>query len=159
MTDHIQLRAVLQDDLPLFFGHQLDAEANHMAAFTAPDPHDRAAFTARWANILAQDAIIKQTILYQAQVVGHVLQFVQYGQPEISYWIGKAFWGRGIATQALHLFLQHIPTRPLYARAAQDNRASLRVLSKCGFVIVGEDTGFAHARNTIVAEYILIQHQ
>jgi len=53
------------------------------------------------------------------------------------------------------LFLKEIPLRPLYARAAHDNRASIRVLEKCGFVIVGQDRGFSNARGREVEEVIL----
>ena len=60
------------------------------------------------------------------------------GHREVTWWIGREDWGRGIATRALQEFLQLEATRPLYARAASDNAASIRVLTKCGFLIVGE---------------------
>ena len=41
------------------------------------------------------------------------------------------------------------------ARAAADNAASLRVLAKCGFEVVGEDRGFANARGEEIDEYVL----
>ena len=56
-------------------------------------------------------------------------------------------WGRGIATRALQEFLELEATRPLYAHAASDNAASIRVLTKCGFLIVGEGREFAHGGN------------
>ena len=152
--ESIKLRNVSEDDLPIFFTHQLDADANHMAAFTAKNPSDRDAFDAHWAKILSADNIVKQTILYEERVVGHVLQFEQFGESEVSYWIDRADWGKGIATQALQAFLQQIPIRPLYARAVKDNAGSIRVLQKCGFEIIGEDTGFANARGAEVEEYI-----
>lgn len=86
--------------------------------------------------------IIKQTIIVENNVVGHILRFEQFGEPEVSYWIGKEYWGKGIATKALREFLKHITIRPLYARAAKDNAGSLKVLKKCGFIITGEDSGF-----------------
>ena len=77
-------------------------------------------------------------------------------EPEVSYWLGKEFWGKGIATWALGEFLEFDRSRPMYARVAKDNLASLRVLQKCGFVIQGEDKGFANAREQEVEEFILI---
>lgn len=151
----VQLRAVVQADLPIFFVQQQDPAANHMAAFTAPDPNNEAAFMARWQRILADDNIITRTILADDAVAGHILQFEHFQQPSVSYWLGRAYWQRGIATAALRLFLQEIALRPLYARAAKDNQASIRVLEKCGFRIIGEDTGFANARGTDIAEVIL----
>jgi RimJ/RimL family protein N-acetyltransferase len=73
----------------------------------------------------------------------------------VGYWIGQDFWGRGIATRALRLFLEEVTIRPLYGRAAKDNRASIRVLEKCGFRLCGEDKGFSFARGQDVAEVIL----
>ena len=64
-------------------------------------------------------------------------------------------WGRGIATRALREFLQLEATRPLYAHAASDKAASIRVSTKCGFFIVGEGRGFAHGRNEETDEFVL----
>jgi len=89
-------------------------------------------------------------------VAGHVLRFDEAGYPEVSYWLGKDYWGQGIATRALAAFLGQVQARPLYARAAKDNHASIRVLEKCGFTIVGEDKGFSNARGADVEEYILM---
>jgi RimJ/RimL family protein N-acetyltransferase len=79
-----------------------------------------------------------------------------FGEPEISYWLGKDYWGKGVATAALSAFLDHVEMRPLYARVAKDNLASQRVLEKCGFTVDGEDKGFSNARGVEVEEVILI---
>lgn len=81
--------------------------------------------------------------------------FERFGKPEVTYWIEKEYWGRGIATKALSEFLSYLKTRPLYACAAKDNIASIRVLEKCGFTILGEDKGFSNARGEEVEEFIL----
>ncbi len=156
MTREILLREVSDDDLPVFFAQQLDADAAYMAAFTARNPGDREAFAAHWATIRGAGAVAIRTILVAGQVAGHVLRFDEAGRPEVSYWLGKDYWGQGIATEALSAFLGQQQARPLYARAAKDNRASIRVLEKCGFTIVGEDEGFANARGAEVEEYILM---
>lgn len=149
------LRDVTDDDLPIFFEQQLDPQANWMAAFTAKDPTDREVFMAKWARIRQDKDILIRTIVYDGRVAGSVLSYVSDGEPEVSYWLGREFWGKGIATQALAAFLQIQTLRPIYARAAKDNLASLRVLQKCGFKITGEDMGFANARGQEVAEYTL----
>ncbi len=152
----IALRDVMMNDLPIFFDQQLDPDANHMAAFTAKDPSDKDAFMAHWARILGDKTITIQTILFDGHVAGSVLTYEDENEkPEVSYWIGKPYWGRGVATKALLAFLKHIKVRPLYARAAKDNFASLRVLEKCGFARIGEDKGFANARNEEIEEFIL----
>ena len=159
MAGEVRLRDVRRDDLAAFFEQQRDPDANDMAAFTPRDPSDHDAFMARWARILGNETGTVQTILLDGQVAGSVLSYQESesGRCEVSYWVGKEYWGRGVATRALAEFLAHVVTeRPLYARAAKDNLASLRVLRKCGFAICGEDKGFANARGHEVEEYILI---
>jgi len=157
MTSDVLLRDVTEGDLPIFFEQQLDPAANRMAAFTAKDPADKAAFTAKWAKILVDDSITKRTILVGGQVAGNIGAFVApwSGQLEVTYWIGREFWGKGIATKALVEFLSAVKIRPVYARAAKDNLASLRVLEKCGFTITGYERGFANARGGEVEEVVL----
>lgn len=76
---------------------------------------------------------------------------------EVSYGLGKTFWGRGIATQALALFLAEVSIRPIHARVAKDNAASLRVLERNGFTISGEDRGFAEGRGAEIEEWLLVR--
>lgn len=155
-TQSIVLRDVMMSDLPIFFDQQLDPEANRMAAFTRKDPADRDAFMAHWAKILRDETITIQTILFDGQVAGSVLSYVdEDGQREVSYWIGRPYWGKGVATRGLLAFLDHIKVRPLYARVAQDNIGSLRVLEKCRFTRIGEGRGFSAARGQEVEEFLL----
>ena len=151
MTDDIVLRDVIEDDLLTFFEQQLDPDANDMAAFPA---RDRAAFMEHWNKILGDETNIIKTILFNGQVAGNVVSFEQSGERDVGYWIGKKYWGKGIATRALSQFLNQDTTRPLYARVAKHNIASLRVLQKCGFTITGEEKGFPYAGSE-VEEFIL----
>lgn len=155
MTSDIMLREVTADDLPIFFEQQRDPEANHMAAFTARNPNDRDAFVTHWAKIQADPTTTNRTIVADGQVAGNIASFIAGGKPEVCYWLGKSFWGQGIATQALRAFLSIIIERPLYAAVAKDNNGSLHVLEKCGFVIIGEGRGFANARGAEIEEYHL----
>src|SRR5215510_13267949 len=157
MTSDVLLRYLTEGDLSIFFEQQQDPAANRMAAFTAKDPADRAAFMAKWAKILGDESSTNRTILFGGQVAGNIGAFVApwSGKLEVSYWIGREFWGKGIATKALAVFLSAVKARPLYARAANDNIASLRVLEKCGFTIAGYERGFANARGEEVEEVVL----
>ncbi|MEH0938376.1 GNAT family N-acetyltransferase [Micromonospora psammae] len=155
MTVPVQLRPVRDDDLPYFFAHQQDPEANWMAAFGPADPADRAAFDAHWRRIRADPRIVNRTVVADGEVVGYVAAFPVDEQTEVSYWIDPRRWGRGHATAALAALLRELPQRPVHARAAKDNRASLAVLRKCGFVVVGEDSGYAHGRGVEVQEWVL----
>lgn len=153
----VDLRDVAESDLPILFEYQRNKDALRMAAFTAKDPSDRDAFLAHWRRILGDDAVLMRTILVEGQVVGNVGRFFdkQFGKPELTYWVGREYWGRGIATLAVASFLAEHPERPIYARAAQDNAASLRVLEKCRFRPVGKAMGFANARGAEIEEAIL----
>src|SRR5215212_6172718 len=140
MTHEIRLRDVTVDDLPIFFEHQIDSDAVEMAAHP---PRDRDAFQEHWTELLSKESVIKKTILLDDLIVGYIMSFVYFGVREVGYWIGKEYWGRGIATRALLEFLDQVPLRPLHASAAKHNRGSLRVLEKCGFRLVGEDKEFS----------------
>ena len=156
MQGNVQLRTVTGDDLKIFFQNQLDPEANYMAAFTAKDPKDKETFNAHWAKIMADEAVIIRAILFDGRVAGSIAKFMHLDNPEVTYWLGKDFWGKGIATEALFLFIKEIKVRPLYAAVAKDNLASIRVLEKCGFTISGQGKGFSHVRKKEVEEYYLI---
>ena len=132
----VHLRDVIDADLPRFFEHQRDPDATRMAAFPAKDRED---FTAHWTKILANETIIKQTILVDGQVAGNIVCFTQFAERQVGYWLGKEYWGQGVATRALAAFLAQVRERPLYAHVAKHNTASLRVLEKCGFRVIGEE--------------------
>ena len=154
----VTLREVADGDVPVFFEQQLDPDANHIAAFTSRKPADRAAFDAHWARIRADDSVNIRTILLDGQVAGYVASYIEaeFGKPEVTYWIGKEYWGRGVATRALSAFLREFTERPIYGRAAADNAASIRVMEKCGFVLTGYGRGYAAARGEDVEEVILV---
>ncbi len=154
----IVLRDVCDADLPVFFEFQSDPVANQMAAFTSKEPLDWAAFMAKWARLRTDRTIRMKTIVFEGSVAGSVASF-ERGDPkiqrEVTYWIGRKFWGKGIATAALGAFLQEYRVRPLYGCTAKDNVSSLRVLEKCGFVVVGIEKAFANARGAEIEEVIL----
>ncbi len=152
MPHAIILRDLTERDLPILFEHQNDPEASRMAAFLSRDPSDRDAFMTHWERILADPNATTKAILWNGQVAGSIGSFLWDGKPQVTYWLGKAFWGNGIATLALAEFLRIFNTRPLYASAAKDNAASIRVLEKCGFRIRGSGKAFAKARGTEIEE-------
>jgi RimJ/RimL family protein N-acetyltransferase len=150
----IVLREVHDSDLPVFFRQMNDPEALHMAAFTPKDPADRDAFDAHWKRIRAS-ADVQRTILADGDVVGSAAVYGEPGEREVTYWIDRAYWGRGIATAALRELVAQVPERPLYARAAADNTGSLRVLEKCGFRVTARASGYAQARGAEIDEFVL----
>jgi RimJ/RimL family protein N-acetyltransferase len=151
----VALRPVEDRDLDVLFEMMRDPEAVRMAAFTPEDPSDRAAFDAHQARVRAAPGITHRVVTCDGQVVGSIASFPIEGQTEITYWIDRAAWGQGIATQAVALLLDLVPDRPLYARAASDNTGSLRVLHKSGFTDIGTEISYATGRNADIEETIL----
>ncbi len=151
----VALRPLEDRDLDTIFEHMRDPQSVHMAAFTAPDPDDRAAFDAHMAMVRATPGIASRAVTCDGELAGHVASFVVDGDTEVTYWIGRPWWGRGVASRALELLLELVPVRPLHARAASDNAASLRVLAKAGFVPVGREISYARARGAEIEETIL----
>ncbi|KDQ66488.1 GNAT family N-acetyltransferase [Streptomyces halstedii] len=143
---HVTLREVRDGDLPLFFAFMSDPEATRVAAFTSADPADRAMFNAHWQRIRMAEAVVMRTVLADGVVVGNAGVYGPPAEREVTYWIDRAHWGRGLATAALRALLEDVPERPLHARAAADNAGSVRVLEKCGFTVTGTDRGYAEAR-------------
>jgi RimJ/RimL family protein N-acetyltransferase len=150
LMNNILVRDVTQSDLPIFFEHQRDHEASAMAAFPS---RDREAFDAHWAKIMADESNILKTILFDGQVAGNIVSWDQSGEQEVGYWLGREFWGRGIATEALKQFLGVVKTRPLVAHVAKHNIGSRRVLEKCGFKLNGDDN-YMNRGNQKVNEFV-----
>ncbi|MFJ9719715.1 GNAT family N-acetyltransferase [Streptomyces sp. NPDC101213] len=151
----IALRPVHDSDLPVFYRQMNDPESLRMAAFTPKDPADRDAFDAHWQRIRASTAVVR-AILADGDVVGSASVYGEPGEREVTYWVDRSHWGRGIATAALRVLLAEVPERPLYARAADDNAGSRRVLEKCGFRVTARATGFAQARGAEIDEVVLV---
>src|SRR5262245_32858795 len=130
MPGDVRLVEITTDHLPVLFEQQLDPEASRMAAFP---PRDREAFMIHWTKILANPTGTNRTILAGGRVAGYVVAFLMEGETLIGYWLGREFWGQGIATRALAAFLPLVRARPLLAHVAKHNVGSIRVLEKCGF--------------------------
>jgi RimJ/RimL family protein N-acetyltransferase len=107
------------------------------------------------ATVMSSSENRLRAIIRDARLIGTVASYVSEGATEVTYWIDRAFWGQGIATRALGLFLEEISVRPIRARAASDNAGSLRVLQKAGFHPIGAEVSFASGRSADIEETIL----
>jgi RimJ/RimL family protein N-acetyltransferase len=151
----ITLRDVRDADLEVFWALMSDEQAQHMAAVTRGYHYDRAAFDAHWDTVRSDPAVIMRTVLADGEVAGHAAVFGPPDEREVTYWVDRAYWGRGVATAALAGMLGLEHTRPVHAHAAADNTGSIRVLQKCGFVITGRGRIFAQARGEEIDEVAL----
>ncbi|RFU82413.1 N-acetyltransferase [Streptomyces triticagri] len=151
----VTLRPVHDSDLPVFFRQMNDPESQQVAAFVSERTADRDLFDAHWRRLRDSDSIVVRTVLLDGDVVGSASVYGEPDEREVTYWIDRYYWGRGVASAALTALLGLVPERPLHARAAADNAASLRVLAKCGFRVTGDDRGFAYARGKEIDEVVL----
>jgi RimJ/RimL family protein N-acetyltransferase len=151
----IALRPVLDSDLPIFWEHSSDPDAQYMAAVTRPYHHDRQRFDEHWSRVRSSSDALVRAVLADDVVVGHAAVYGPPQEREVTYWIGRKHWGRGIGTAALAQLIDLDDTRPLHAHAAADNAASIRVLERCGFVITARGRGVGRARGGEIDEVSL----
>lgn len=152
----VRLREMTGADVPVMFARQRDPESRRMAAFASKDGDDPTAYAARWERLLREGNVRARMIELGGETVGSV---GSWGPPEdrqLTYWVWREHWGRGVATAALRLFLEIETTRPLHASAAGDNTGSRRVLEKCGFVQTRVARAFALGRGAEVDEVFYV---
>jgi RimJ/RimL family protein N-acetyltransferase len=149
----VLLRSVEDRDLDVFFDHQADPLAVEMAALPA---RDRDQFAAHWAKVCADDTNVLRTVVADGMVAGHIGSWQDNGQQLLGYWVGREYWGRGVATQALALLVDELSIRPLYAHVAVHNAGSIRVLEKCGFRRDREQEATAPAPDDGIQELIFV---
>lgn len=152
--NHIELRPLDDDDLDAVFEMMRDREGIAMAAFTAKDPDDRAAFDAWIARQRSSDDVEFFVVTENSGFAGTAGLFTVDGDREVTYWIARHAWGRGVATEAMRLLVSHEPTRPLFARAAAHNTASIAVLEHNGFTEVSRNVDFAPGLGREVEEIV-----
>ncbi|MFL6116796.1 MAG: GNAT family N-acetyltransferase [Catenulispora sp.] len=134
----VRLRPVIDADLPVLFEHQRDPAAARMAATTALSRGEHAEM---WQSLHADPGALGRTIVVDDVVAGALTSWERWDQRQVGYCLGREYWGRGIATTALALFLGQMTIRPVHAYVAAHNLASRRVLDKCGFRPGGTGTG------------------
>ena len=138
-TTTVQLRPSVDSDLQVFFEQQLDPESNRMAAFAAKDPGDREKFLTHWAKLQDDPTVIIRTIMVGDAVAGYVASFLRGTEREVCYWLGKKFWGQGIATAAVRkmvsIVVNQYQVTALFIVAEAGNLPSLRLAERLGFTL------------------------
>ncbi|MEI8073276.1 MAG: GNAT family N-acetyltransferase [Bacteroidota bacterium] len=120
----------------------------------------------QWMNhIKDQNPEQHQAILYNGLVVGNIgckpQEDVYRKSIEIGYFVGEPYWGKGIATEAIKLFVQHLiekfqPIR-IYAEVFAHNQSSMKVLQKNGFFLESIRRNAAIKNNEIVDDYVWVK--
>lgn len=131
----ITLRLTRESDLETLYEHQSDPIARAMAVFGG---RDRESFMAHWLKIQLDDEALARTVVLDGSVAGNVMSWSRDGKRYVGYWIGREFWGLGLATAGLRALCAEILERPLYALVVDANSGSKRVLEKSGFVATSD---------------------
>jgi RimJ/RimL family protein N-acetyltransferase len=153
-VNHIELRDLDDDDLDAVFEMMRDPEGVAMAAFTADDPDDRAAYDAWIARQRDDRDVLLQVVTENGGFAGTAAVFTVDGDREVSFWIARHAWNRGVATAALRLLVSREPVRPLFARTAAHNVASVAVFRHSGFTEVSRNVAFAPGLGREVEEIV-----
>ncbi|MEU1390527.1 MULTISPECIES: GNAT family protein [unclassified Nonomuraea] len=131
MSADVRLRPVLESDLEVFLEQEHDEEAVRRSRFA---PRERVAFMTHWATrVLGDPTVLVRTVTVEGAVAGNVVSWWEGERRFVGYWLGRPFWGRGVGTAALGLFLAEEKTRPLYADPFAGNTGSVRLLERHGF--------------------------
>ena len=146
-TDRLFLRSPKLDDAKVIARL---ANNRKIAEMTALIPHPYGVDDARgWIESLAEEGQGWTFAITAKREGGALVGACGYGkrcdnfveEPEIGYWIGEPYWGRGYATEAVRAVIDHLfsvtDLDALAAGCRVTNLASRRVIEKCGFQWTG----------------------
>lgn len=122
-----------------------DPEVARYTSHRFPHPF-RAADAARYlAQYLAERSGFTRVIEIDGSFAGalfvHPGEGIEAHSAELGYWLGRAYWGRGIMTAAVGIFvpwaMQECRLSRVLARVTAGNLASMRLLERNGFQLEG----------------------
>jgi len=150
-TERLRLRPFRADDAPAFVALAGDLD---VARMTSDIPHPLTkADAAPWLRREAGE--VRFAIEYQAQLAGGAGYFRRpSGAGELGFWIGRPWWGLGLATEATRAIVRYgFSEGGLQAFSSShftDNASSRRVLLKLGFQPMGRGSMWCVARRSMV---------
>ena len=141
----ITLREYTKTDLDRLVYLANNKNVSRYLVYTFPYPYTKQ--DAEWwiETGSKTEGSVTKVIEYQGEYVGSVGTTRQTGWKqhiaEIGYWIGEEYWDNGIATEALKvmtdLTFASTEIKKLIAPVLSPNKASIRVLQKCGYEFEG----------------------
>ncbi|WP_146591232.1 GNAT family N-acetyltransferase [Puniceibacterium confluentis] len=163
-TERFDLRPLRPSDTGLI---EYYAGDKRVADMTANVPHPlppgateayvaRAMSSERTMDVWAMDG----TKADGPEVMGVIsLERLDRKQSEVSYWVAPAFWNTGLASDAVRALVEANPlgSATMFASVFQENLASARVLTNCGFEYIGDAEAFSVARNAKVSTWTYLR--
>jgi RimJ/RimL family protein N-acetyltransferase len=95
---NVSLRPLEDRDLDTIYQQVTDPESVRMAAFTAEDQTDRRAFLNRMSRLRADTNVSYRVIDVDGAIAGTIGSFRIDNQPEVTFWVDRTQWGKGIAS-------------------------------------------------------------
>ena len=160
-TPRLRLRRLRLSDAALLRLYVSDARVARMTA-TIPHPYppgQAETFIERSLSPSAKETVWALDAGTESEngLIGTVsLKPHATGETEVGYWVAPAFWGTGYATEAVEAMIGFCAARGdkvLVAQVFQDNVASAKVLTRCGFAYIGEGEGHSVARGGYVPNF------
>ncbi len=163
-TDRFDLRPLQRSDMGLIEHYAGD---QRVARMTTSIPHPvppgmteafvtRAMSDTRDADVWAMDG----TKSGAAELMGLIsLERMDRDQSEVVYWVAPPYWNTGLASEAVEALVIANPLNnvTIFASVFQDNPASARVLTHCGFEYLGDAESFSLARDTAVPTWTYLK--
>lgn len=163
-ADRFCLRPLQASDVGLIEHYASD---KRVATMTTSIPHplppgaakayvDRSLSDKRDEDVWAIDG----TAAGGSEVMGLIsLQRMDRNQSEVGYWVAPPFWNTGLASEAVEALVKANPlgNATMFASVFQDNPASARVLTHCGFEYIGDAESFSVARNATVKTWTYLK--
>ena len=132
-TERLVLRRARHADTPAM--HRIMSNPVAMRYWSTP-PHRTPADTERWmASMIGADPETSDDFIVtlEGRLIG---KLGAWKLPEIGFLIDPDQWGKGLATEAMHAFIERrrdLGSAELTADVDPRNKGSLRLLERCGF--------------------------
>ena len=156
-TERFALRPLRKSDEGLISHYASDERVARMTT-SIPHPLPPGAVEAFVTRALSEDRLEDVWAIDGSAAGGEELKGViglkrmDRNQSEVGYWVAPPFWNTGLASDALQALIDANPlgNETIFASVFQDNPASARVLTHCGFKYLGDAESFSVARNASV---------
>ncbi|MFP7572149.1 GNAT family N-acetyltransferase [Marivita sp. S2033] len=163
-NDRFALRPLRPSDVGLIEHYLREKRVSTMTS-TIPHPYPPGAAEAFVERVSAPDRdedawAMDGTADRAPELMGVIsLKRMDRNQSEIGYWVAPPFWNTGLASDAVKALVEANPfgNQTIFASVFQDNPASARVLTHCGFEYIGDAESFSVARNATVQTWTYLK--
>jgi len=156
----MKLREFVQDDIHSIVKHASNFNVSRYLTSKFPYPY-KTEDAEWWINVGSKIGLHK-AIDFDGECIGGI--GITFGEDEhqytslIGYWLGESHWGKGIATKALSIMTAEAFSGNkivrLYAPVYSPNKASMRVLEKCGYILEGILVKSVYKNDSFMDEHI-----